>query len=226
MSRVIAVAVALVSLCLACASSAPDPAPRDPVFLGKDAIPVTSLLAPFPAAGTAESDQDFHELLQFQDLRSKRDCERVVYEGRVTLETFFGPKYGPLSEDEVRRWNSLFNDVRMDTDYFVAQGKQVWKRPRPYLTHYELHPCAKLEVTDAYPSGHAAISEAFAQVLAKLAPERAGLFQERARQIAEDRVIGGVHHPSDIEAGRRLGDAVFEALNGSPRFNAALGQGH
>jgi acid phosphatase (class A) len=59
-------------------------------------------------------------------------------------------------------------------------------------------------------------------VLSKLDPSRKELFMKRADQIAADRVLAGVHHPSDIEAGKKLGDAEFAALEKSPKFEQAL----
>ena len=45
---------------------------------------------------------------------------------------------------------------------------------------------------------------------------------ERGREIGWDRVIGGVHHPSDITAGRVLGLAVARALLRNPDFQTDL----
>jgi len=45
---------------------------------------------------------------------------------------------------------------------------------------------------------------------------------ERARQIGWDRVIAGVHYPSDIAAGRVLGLAIGEDMLASPDFKAEL----
>ena len=39
-------------------------------------------------------------------------------------------------------------------------------------------------------------------------PERAALLLKLGDQAALNRVIGGVHHPSDIAAGKKLGDAI------------------
>jgi acid phosphatase (class A) len=44
----------------------------------------------------------------------------------------------------------------------------------------------------------------------------------RGRQIGDDRVIGGVHFPSDVEAGRTLAQAIFAKLMASPDFQADL----
>lgn len=56
-----------------------------------------------------------------------------------------------------------------------------------------------------------------------LAPPPLSLSKEdRADLIAEDRVLAGVHHPSDIEAGKKLGDAVFKKLLSNPMSRKEL----
>ena len=72
------------------------------------------------------------------------------------------------------------------------------------------------------PSGHATRAILGAIILAQLDPARADKLMERGREIGWDRVIGGVHHPSDIAAGRVLGQAVAQALLKSPDFLADL----
>ena len=43
-----------------------------------------------------------------------------------------------------------------------------------------------------------------------------------AYQGALNRVIGGVHHPSDIAAGKDLGDAIYKALKQNSKFKTDL----
>ena len=45
---------------------------------------------------------------------------------------------------------------------------------------------------------------------------------ERGRQIGWNRVVGGMHHPSDIAAGRVLGQAIARALLRDADFKAQL----
>ena len=45
---------------------------------------------------------------------------------------------------------------------------------------------------------------------------------ERGREIGWDRVIAGVHRPSDIAAGRTVGEAITNALLDSKEFQQEL----
>ena len=48
-------------------------------------------------------------------------------------------------------------------------------------------------------------------VLAELRPERREALLAQGRQVGVNRVIGGVHYPSDIEAGQKLGARLAQA---------------
>jgi acid phosphatase (class A) len=212
-------AFTLISAC----ASAPKPLwDRDPVFLSKDALAIGSALPPPPEPKSKADAADFQELEDLQGHRTMQDCERATSEVQVSLESFFGPKYGPLTESEVAKWNQFMTDVRIDTDYFVQRVKKQWKRPRPYVSDPQLTPCIRREQTSAYPSGHAAIARVLSRVLVEIDPKRKGAFEKRAEVVARDRVLGGVHHPSDIEAGEKLGDEVFALLQKNEHFRKDL----
>jgi acid phosphatase (class A) len=74
----------------------------------------------------------------------------------------------------------------------------------------------------SYPSGHATRGTLLARILAELAPERREALLRVGHQIGYDRVVGGVHYPSDVLAGDRLGDAVADALLADPDFRRQL----
>jgi acid phosphatase (class A) len=191
----------------------------DPNYLSKTQFD-SNVLPPPPEHGSKLEKADFDKIFFYQKTRTPKDCERAEFEVSTSLDSLFGPKYGPLTEDEVKKLQVLFEKVRNDTDYFVQPLKRKWNRPRPYLTDAQVTPCIRRETTGAYPSGHAAISRAFARVLDLIHPRRKAAFEARANLIGEDRVMGGVHHPADIAAGRHLGDLVFDAMKKSPSFEA------
>ena len=93
-----------------------------------------------------------------------------------------------------------------------------------YIEDSTIQPCApRLGDNDSYPSGHTTVSRVFAGILDEIDPSRKALFDSRADQVAQDRVIGGVHHASDIVEGKRLGDELFQAFERSDGFQRDLG---
>lgn len=113
-----------------------------------------------------------------------------------------------------------------EVDEASAQLKLLARRPRPYQSHPELAPCLPPETGYSFPSGHATWYAAAAELLAALVPER----RERLLQVGShggaSRVMCGVHYPSDVEAGQRLGSAAAAQLQQSAawqRFRADPG---
>jgi acid phosphatase (class A) len=178
-----------------------------PVFLR-----LKKVLGPYPALGTAESDRDFEILRNYQNTRTDAECAAAAREEKGTLKNFFGGKGGLLTKKEVNHFSLLMLHAKAAVGLDQLIGKLIYRRPRPFVTDSEIQPCIKRPKSLSYPSGHATASRAYARILSVMYPERAGAFMERAEEIAMHRVLGGVHHPSDIEAGKRLGDAIADHL--------------
>jgi acid phosphatase (class A) len=80
------------------------------------------------------------------------------------------------------------------------------------------------EPSYGYPSGHSTRGTVYSLVLAELFPERKDAILAVGRTIGWDRVLLGVHFPTDIYAGRVLGQAVFRELMASPAFQHDLAE--
>ena len=104
----------------------------------------------------------------------------------------------------------------------LRAAKARFARVRPYDADERVQPAAAREDTPSYPSGHATRGVLVARVLAALAPARRDALLELGRQVGYDRVIAGVHYPSDVLAGQQLGDAIADALLATPAFRADL----
>jgi len=59
-------------------------------------------------------------------------------------------------------------------------------------------------------------------MLAELVPSMRKVCLARADEAALDRVIGGVHHPADIEAGKKLADKLYRKYKKSPVFRGDM----
>lgn len=192
-------------------------------FLSIDDIDVTAVLVAPPVKDSAEWLSDFEEIFRLQKVRSIEDCQRAAKSAAsISLETMFGGE-GLLTAQELKHWREFFEEkIFIDTGYFMVIAKGLWKRPRPYVSDNKVIPCIKLESSLAYPSGHAAISWTYARVLSHIYYERTLAFTKRALEIGHERILGGVHHPTDIAAGQKLGEAVFQKLLINKKFQAEL----
>ncbi len=187
-------------------------------YLSADALPIDTVVSAFPDPNSAEQQTDMSQVLAYQSSRTSDDCKRANTEASISLNSFFGPAYGPLTKAEVTQWKTFFNKVLVDADYFAEATKDYWQRPRPFSENSQVQPCIPKPSGYSYPSGHATISGVWARVLAKLDPSRAQAFMDRADQIALDRVMGGVHYPTDIAAGKALAEQVAEKLFANSDF--------
>ena len=174
-----------------------------------------------PEAGSKKDKADLAAVLDWQKRRAPQDCARASAAARAGYEEFFGdisPFPKPLPEAAA----VIFKRVKTETDGAAADIKDVFKRPRPFLRDAALEPCLGRVGGLAYPSGHATISRLFALMLSDLAPSRKKEFFARADEAARDRVIGGAHHPSDIEAGKRLAGLLYRRYQKSTAFRTDM----
>ena len=74
------------------------------------------------------------------------------------------------------------------------------------------------EKSFGYPSGHSTRGTVEALLLAELFPEHKEAILAIGRNIGWDRVLIGKHFPTDIYAGRVLGQAIVHELQSSPAF--------
>lgn len=201
------------------------PAPKDPTFISAALYPTFKKALPLPPAPQdARQKKDEAELFDWQSKRQEKDCAEAKSEVMVSLESFYGPKSTLLTQTEVKKWTVFFEHVRNDADFFIQKLKKDFPRQRPFLYLTDLHPCVPREVTGAYPSGHAVLSKLFALILSDLYPERQTKLELRGQEIGQHRVLSGMHHPSDIEAGRELASLIYQELKKSPSFQKELAQ--
>lgn len=176
-----------------------------------------------PVADSIEDRQDKMTVLALQnDSRHAVWCQQAASQVRVTLSNLFGGPTGPLTDSEITRLDSFLKTVAEEGDLAVNHLKRVYKRPRPFVTDSRIDPCIKREKSLSYPSGHATLSRLLALTLSELYPERANHFLASADFTAFLRVAGGVHHPTDIAAGKELGDALYKVMRESDAFRAEL----
>src|SRR6185437_15911888 len=157
---------------------------------------------PPPKNGSAEEQKDEAILFNLQKKRTPQDCTRANSELKVKFEKLFGEPNGPLTASELKALQALMTDVAADAKPFVSTLKSEYARQRPFAHIHGLNPCVPKEWTGSYPSWHATASALMALVAAEVIPKKSDELKMRGMQIGDDRVLGGVHHPTDIEAGQ------------------------
>ena len=168
-------------------------------------------LPPPPAAGSRAFVEDFIELHQYQNSRTLAECAVAETQVKFNLRDGFGPDTGILTDEEVEQSELLAVRVEVEVVPVVTFYKFLYHRPRPYVTDPTLVPCVDLAGSYdwSYPSGHATVGYALSLALAKKYPERRDVILAQGLKIGENRLIGGVHHPSDVAAGRELAKQIM-----------------
>lgn len=218
---------------VACQSTPPAPvvntpapiAGRKPVYVGAELYEdIKAQIPDFPKKGSAAQSIDEFALRKIQKSRTAKECERANSEVIITLQSYYGKPYGQLDEKQTEILSPLFDQIRADAGFYIGQIKRNYNRLRPYEYMKDLTPCVPLEKSFAYPSGHSTLAVLYALVLADIIPEKTEQFKARADMIAQDRVLGGVHHPSDITAGKKFGQILHSEMNKSPRYKSDIEQ--
>jgi acid phosphatase (class A) len=182
---------------------------------------IIAALPPSPTAGSPEDQADLAGVLQAQATRTPAQIAHAKTEQNFSPELFqasVGPAFSPDREPKIYE---LIKRACRDGGTSDLDAKAKWARPRPFVSHPEVHPIFGAGGF-SYPSGHATAAYVCGVLLGEIFPDKKAVLLQQSAQIAGDRVIAGVHYPSDIVAGEQLGRAVAQALLANPEFQQKL----
>jgi acid phosphatase (class A) len=186
-------------------------AKTDPAFhyLDPSQVDLTVLLPPPPDLGSPQERDDEREVAAMIDARNSAEFTRAREASRRTV-FFFAPSIGPeFTASEAPLTAAFFARVGSDVEKLVDLAKAYWGRARP-------NGAGKKHAS--YPSGHAAFAASTAVILAQLVPCKRDQIFEQARTFAENRIVLGLHYPSDVAAGWTAGTLAAFAMMRNPEF--------
>lgn len=195
-------------------------------YFGPDYIyagsgPVLASFPPPPAEGSAAEKKDLEILLDWQAKRTDADCAAAGAQAFSDYNEFFG-EISPFPDPLPKQAERILFKVYYEGSRAVSLAKKKFARPRPFNHDARVKPCIRKPGSLSYPSGHTAVSRLIALALAEVDPSRRTQFLASADRAALNRVIGGVHYPSDIEAGKKFADRLFAVLSSDEDFRADL----
>jgi acid phosphatase (class A) len=193
-------------------------AAAEATFVTPDRLDLTKLLAPAPAPDSAQQKRDLADVLAVQKVRTPAQADRALTD--ATAGTFgFADVLGPgFNAEALPKVAALFTKIRGDAAVAFSAGKDAWNRPRPFEVSTDVNPVGERPGGSSYPSGSSTNGFLTGIVLAAMVPEKAVALYARGREFGDDRVILGVHFPSDVEAGRFAATALAAALMQDPAF--------
>src|SRR6478609_3915001 len=194
-------------------------------FVADNALDYRALITPPPAADSLVTRAELDVVLQFQDLRTSALAKRAQEIENETLFSFASDVVGPwFRQESLPKTAALFAAVREDFVAVNRASKALWPRKRPPFADPRVKPCVEFSDSGAYPSGHDIQSALWAALLAELLPDHAAGSQTRALETRRMKMFTGVHYPSDLEAGRLVGEALAREMLQSPALQQALAE--
>ncbi len=163
-------------------------------------------------------------MLDLQAHRTPDEEARCKAEEAVTVFAFSTVLGEGFNEKNLPRTAAMMQRVYDDTKDVSGAAKLIWRRVRPPLAEPRIKPCVVLEHTASYPSGHSVRGIVWATLLAEIFPDQRDALLARGRQIGDDRALAGMHYPSDVAAGQKLGAEIAKRMLANPAAQADLQQ--
>jgi acid phosphatase (class A) len=190
-------------------------------FSDSKEINLLQLLPPPPANDSVQTKAELGEILTIQVTRTKEMEARALADATENVwrfaDVFDSPKFTAVA---LPKFAAFFDRVVETEGAVTDPAKAVWKRPRPHLYSDLVHPVVPLSKSGSYPSGHATVGTLMGIELANMLPEKRAQIMARAWEFGHNRVVGGIHYPSDIEMGRISGTVIAQTISTHPDFKA------
>jgi acid phosphatase (class A) len=189
-------------------------------YISGSSVDLSHLLAPPPAPDSVAGKADLRAVMDAQRnwtpailANAQADAQLSVFRFADVIGPAFKPENLPFTA-------AFFERVSSDQANVVRAAKIYFHRPRPFVIDAEIKPAEHLSSNTSYPSGHATFAYVDAIILADMLPEKAAAIFARADAYAHNRVIEGVHYPTDLEAGRISAAVIDNVLLHDAHFMA------
>jgi acid phosphatase (class A) len=208
----------------------PDAFAQNTGYLSGHEVDFRTVLGPPPAVDSPLDRADQAAVMAYQDVDDARRQEAKLDERQ--LYSRFAEAFGrPIDERSSPTVVTILDRALRDVDFTASRAKDHFSRPRPFQRLRLRHVCDKDDAPEpeehpmhgaSYPSGHSTHGWAVAEILARVAPERAEALMKRAQDYEQSRLVCGMHFPTDVEAGHIVATAVVAHLDASKEFHADL----
>jgi len=201
----------LFALILTCAGFAPAGTPDWAAIAGG-----------YPRPGTLQAQGEAAIMLWLQNVRTRADLARVELENHPDLACFLDALGSSWGGSAYPATKAMLKQAKEDLKPVVAGLKASFARPRPQVTDPALAPALPDDGSFAFPSKHAALGALYAALLIQVDPADQAALDEEGKLIGDDRALAGVHWPSDVESGQRLGKAFAAYWSALPENGELL----
>jgi len=216
--------VALITISLASSTIASAALAADTYYINPAEIDLVHILAPPPTPDSPAGKTDLQGVLAAVSARTDASIKQAQDDDQRTVFRFtdvMGPNF---KTENLPLTTALFQHVYQDGNAATLAAKNFFKRTRPFVVDPEIKIIVVQPPDFSYPSNHSTFGNESGILLAEMIPENAVAIFARAAEYAHNRVIAGVHFPSDVEAGHIAASVIDNTLLHNPRFEADFAQ--
>lgn len=190
-------------------------------FADATTIDLTAILAPPAAPDSPAIKAELGQVLMVQVTRTPEMEARAIADNEENVWAFANVIGNPkFKAEDLPKFAAFFDRVTETEGAVVDPAKKTWARPRPYMMSDLVKPLLEPKKSGAYPSGHSTVATLMGIILSDMVPEKRAEIMARAQDFANNRVVAGMHVPSDIEAGRISGSVIAAEIMGHDDFKA------
>lgn len=195
---------------------------RHGYYMDPSQADLAQVLPPPPRAESVEAKADLQEVLTAERHRTKHQISEALADSEESVFRFADVMGAGFNAGNLPYATGFFERLSSDADDALIAAKLHFNRPRPFAAGSKLKPLGNGFAGPSYPSGHATFAYLNAIVLSYMVPEKMNAIHGRASEYACNRVILGLHYPSDTEAGLISASVIANVLLHQPAFLADL----
>jgi len=214
----------LYPLCCLVAMVASPANAREPSFVSAEQTHVLLILPTPPAADSEKTKTELAKLHRIEAARTKEQSDQAMADDKNETIFIYRNVLGAMFTPEAFPITAAFSArVKNDEGINATPAKDSFQRVRPYNLDKTLHPiCATKTKNDSYPSGHTTAGYILALALIDMVPEKRDAILARADDYANNRLICGVHFPSDLQASKLLAYSIHSVMGINPQYQKEM----
>ena len=190
-------------------------------YFTSDSLNFLSINSPI----SPNSKQYRDEISQIIAIQSKIDLDELeicAQEKNFTALTLMKRANISANPKQNPQLFALLKNVTDTSISITDDFKNHFKTTRPYLSDSRVKMLISPSKGYAYPSGHTTGSYIYAHILGMIYPKKYAKLKEIADEIAQHRILVGMHFPHDIEGGKKLALLILGGLTQNNNFQQDL----
>jgi acid phosphatase (class A) len=189
-------------------------------YFDPNTLDLGRVLPPAPSNDSDITRTEIALILKIQSESTPEQKARAQADAAVNIYRFAEALGYPeaFNEKSVPKTHALFRKVTYEEGAIVQAGKRSFNRPRPFVLEPRVAALVDKPSNASYPSGHAMWARTMGLLLADMLPEYREKIIARSDEYAFNRVVAGVHYPSDVESGKLAATALAAFLMAAPQF--------